>query len=381
MRKTVTALVLLMLFAALLVYQKRSQHVVQHTFETAFATVEEVSDSILASGNMRFDSQLELRSELIGVVSKVAVKQGDQVKRGELLLELDKTVFIAQFEQASSAIAIQKANIERLGVLLANDKRKLAQYQRLFDKNMLDRDTLADAESLVKSRSLELEGASYRLKQLQAELTQAKNNLAKTEFRAPEDALVIAVGVKAGETVIPSAASIAGSSLVTLAKVDSYLARLRVDEADLADVFIGQSVKVYLAADSSMPIAGKVSHIGLLAQTGRQGNGVYFPVDVRLSAASPLYPGMSCRSEIILTANEKAVSVPIAAVKQEGDAYYVWTVKERKAKRQKVSLGIASDVRQQITQGIEKDDIVIIGPGRDMAMLENDMLIAVRDTQ
>ncbi|PID55226.1 MAG: hypothetical protein CR978_00110 [Gammaproteobacteria bacterium] len=345
MKKVGVALGLLVLLAALVVYQRSQQHRSETTFNIATAAIAEVSKTILASGNMRFDTQLELRSELIGVVSRVYVKQGDRVARGELLLELDKTLFRARFEQVSSTVAVQKTAIARLDVLLTEDRRKERQLRKLFDKNVLDQDSLSDAQNKVKLRILELEGAKYRLKQLQAELAQAEDSLAKTEFRAPEDALVITVGIKPGETVIPSAASIPGSSLVTLAKADSYIARLRVDEADLEDV--------------------------------SSGHGVYYPVDVRLVGAAPFYPGMSCRAEIVVSAAERTVAVPIAAILQDDKGAYVWSVKNNTAKRQAITLGVSSDVSQQALTGIAAGEAVIVGPARHMAGLEDGQTIAV----
>lgn len=377
MKKVGVALGLLVLLAALVVYQRSQQHRSETTFNIATAAIAEVSKTILASGNMRFDTQLELRSELIGVVSRVYVKQGDRVARGELLLELDKTLFRARFEQVSSTVAVQKTAIARLDVLLTEDRRKERQLRKLFDKNVLDQDSLSDAQNKVKLRILELEGAKYRLKQLQAELAQAEDSLAKTEFRAPEDALVITVGIKPGETVIPSAASIPGSSLVTLAKADSYIARLRVDEADLEDVSLGQSVQLYLAANAEKPFEGRVSHIGLLAQSGPSGHGVYYPVDVRLVGAAPFYPGMSCRAEIVVSAAERTVAVPIAAILQDDKGAYVWSVKNNTAKRQAITLGVSSDVSQQALTGIAAGEAVIVGPARHMAGLEDGQTIAV----
>lgn len=164
--------------------------------------------------------------------------------------------------------------------------------------------------------------------------------------------------------MIAGTTNIIGSSLMTLADPSIILAELRIDEADIASVRSGQEVKVYAASDPKTAIAGKVTSIGTSARSNQNGHGLHFRVKALLATPERLYPGMSCRAEIITQKSQSTLSVPIAAVHKEGEEYFVWLIKDNMVNRQTVTTGMANDTHQAIESGLSIEDVVVTGPSR-----------------
>ncbi|WP_298442022.1 efflux RND transporter periplasmic adaptor subunit [uncultured Ferrimonas sp.] len=367
------ALSLLALFAAvgfLAMSQNTSSAASNTPMETHVVEVADIHDSILASGNFTFADQIELRSEVMGVVTKVLVDEGTFVRKGELLLELDKTQFAANVAQAKASVDIQAAEIKRLDEMATERERVRTQLATLAKAGTIDSETYAQAISHAKIAVIDLEAAQHRLVQLQALLAQHEINLNKTQFTAPLDGLVLNVGVKVGETVIAGSTNIVGSALMTLADTNTYVAQVRVDEADLANISRGQSVDLFAAALPNQALSGQITNVSTTAQRSNQGQGLHYQVEVTLASSEYLFPGMSCRAEILVQQQANALAVPIAAIQQQNGEHFVWVVDNQIAEKRKVSLGVSSDLQQVITTGIQPNERVIIGPSRQLNGLQ-----------
>ena len=157
---------------------------------------------------------------------------------------------------------------------------------------------------------------------------------------------------------------------MTLADPSAILAELRVDEADIANVYIGQQAKVFAAAYPRRPIQGEVIQIATSARTMTQNQSLSFRVKVLLKPEDlALFSGMSCRAELVLTQQDDSIQIPIAAVQREGNSPFVWLVKNNKAVKQQVELGTATDTAQQVLSGLSLLQTVIVGPGRTLTHL------------
>ena len=209
--------------------------------------------------------------------------------------------------------------------------------------------------------------------------------MAKTELRSPISGVIVAVDVKAGETVIPGSAQMIGSDLMTIADTSALLAELRLDEADVHSVHVGQNVKVFAAAAPDQALSGKVQSISSSARQLGQSQALAFKVKVLLeNAEGALYPGMSCRAELQTAALSQVWSVPVSALQSlpadpaatpssanNANSKQIWLVRDGRAYPQKVEVGLATDTAQQISQGLVGTEQVITGPARIFASLKD----------
>jgi HlyD family secretion protein len=367
------------------------------TREAELATVQklEIHPSILATGNLVFRQEVQLSAEVIGKVAAVLVKEGDQVTRGQILLKLDPTVYLAEVAQQeanrrNAAIAIERAQIN-----VANQQRSLERTGQLYKSNYIGISQYQDATHQVDVAKVDLRASRETLEQASALLSQAREHLAKTEVRAPIDGTVTAVPIKIGETAVASATGIAGSSLMTIADIGSIMAEVNVDEADIARVSVGQQAKVFPAAYPDQPLIGKVESVAMApksAMPGAQSQGRSYVVKLRLEEPKlALRSGMTCRVEVVVGSSAARPAVPIQAVLSEEVAAasakdkdhvkntsYVFVVQDGKAKKTAVELGLSDDANQEVTKGLAAGQTIAVGPARLLRELHDGDLVSAK---
>jgi HlyD family secretion protein len=371
MKKIIILIAIISAVAAMVIWKKTSNGHESLLVSSEQVIVEVLSDSILASGNLIFNTQIQIRSEVTGIVTQVMVEEGEYVEKNQILMQLDQTAFAADVANYQAAVNAQKIQIEFVTEQLREVQRQFSVKTKLYQQKLVGFDDLQQFKSQVNVAVIKVKAAQERLNQNIATLAFAQDRLDKTTFRASMPGLIAAVDVKPGETVIAGTTNIVGSALMTLADPKTILAELRVDEADIASVKPGMKVEVFAAASPKQALNGDVISIGTSARSSRQGLGLYFRVKVLIKESQQLYPGMSCRAEIITAQSEKSLSVPIASILKDDTKNYVWMIENNKAKKQIVEVGMATDTRQQITTGLSIDAIVVTGPSRVVSKIED----------
>ncbi len=384
-RRLLLAAVILATIAGVTAYRKQTQAL---DVQVSPVTKGDLTDSILASGNLVYRTQVALRSELMARVDAVFVQEGDKVEAGQLLLQLDPQSYSASLEQARAQTARARTDIQMASTRLKNSERQLKRQQQLASRGLIQQELLDNLRSEQQLALLQQQAAEQQLAQSLAAEKQAADLLAKTELRSPISGVIVAVDVKAGETVIPGSAQMMGSDLMTIADTSALLAELRLDEADVHSVFVGQQVKVFAAAAPAQALHGKVQNISSSARQLGQSQALAFKVKVLLeNAEEALYPGMSCRAELQTAALSQVWSVPVSALQAapatsattaaeksttgSNNSRQVWLVRDGRAYPQTVEVGLATDTAQQISQGLTGTEQVITGPARIFASLKD----------
>lgn len=359
--------------------------------------------SVLASGSLIYQQQVQLTSEVIGKVAAVHVEEGDVVAADQIVLQLDERQYRAEVEQQDAARRQYEISIERQQLNVANEQRQFKRYEELFGRQLIDETKFDEAKHRLALAQLELRQSREALQQVLAQLKQARERLAKTTIRAPIAGTVTALDIKVGETAVPSTQSFAGSALMTIADTDSMVLEANIDEADIGQLKPGQEASIFAAAFPETPLKGAVEHIPLsprrnsAATQSASGSNLSrtYSVRLRLQANNGLQlrPGMTCRTEIFYDTSSDAMSVPIQAVvdgsktsadsKDDGkatddNAYAVWVVKDGKAARRNVTLGVADDHYQQVLTGLALGDQVITGPAAALRQLSDGRSVQIK---
>ena len=393
MRKKVIGAAVMAAFLAVPVAVKFSGRTPKHEAELATVQKLEIHPSILATGNLVFRQEVQLSAEVIGKVSAVLVKEGDHVTRGQPLLRLDPTVYLAEVAQQEANRRNAAIAIERADMNVANQERTLERTARLYKAKYLDISKYDDATHQLDLARVELRASRETLGQASALLSQSREHLAKTEVRAPIDGTITAVPIKVGETAVASATGIAGSSLMTLADVGSIMAEVNVDEADIARVAVGQQARVFPAAYPDQPVIGKVESVAMAPKSalpGAQSQGRSYVVKLRLDDLKlALRSGMTCRVEIVVGSSAARPAVPIQAVMNEEIAgakdkdkvrntSYVYVVQDGKVKKTTVELGLSDDANQEVTKGLAAGQTIAVGPARLLRELHDGDLVTAK---
>jgi HlyD family secretion protein len=338
-----------------------------------------IQSSVLASGRLAHEEEVQLTTEEIGRVAEVLVKEGERVMRGQLLLRIDDETHVAAVEQSAAQVRLQDIAIERQRLRLDSLRTQWERQQRLFERGLIDQDSYDLMTNELALAEVDLRSSREQLSQARAQLEQAEDRLRKTRVYAPIDGIVTSLDIKAGETAISSTTNVPGSTLMTIANPDSIHTEVNVDEADIANIEVGQRANVYAIAYPDRPIKGVIDSIAVSAKVAEGAQGLSFAVKIRLDPPEGfrLRPGMSCRAEIFTSIRDDILAVPIQAIQVEEDrtrsstAYSVYVFRDGQVRRVQVEVGISDDAYQEIAAGLDAGDQIVIGPDRILRTLED----------
>jgi HlyD family secretion protein len=366
----------------------------------------DIKSSILASGHLLYEEQVLLSPEVIGKVSTIFVKEGQQVTKGDLLLHLDDQSYRAEVAQQEAAVRQQRIAIEQQQLNLQNQENQYKRKIELHRVKMIADLAIDDARYTVDLAKIELRNSRSRLEQVEAILKQSNERLAKTNIRAPISGTITALDIKVGETAVASQVSIAGSSLMTIANTSTMITEVNVDEADIAKVVVGQEVAIHTAAYPDVAIKGEVltiplspKQIGVGQGQGSISQARNYNIKVKLADTKQLSlrPGMTCRAEIFTASSGKSLALPLQAVLSNNDENtelapkkdgkqakvavktenYVFVSKDGKAEKRIVTIGVSDDSQQEILSGVAAGDAVVTGPYKVLRFLKHGDKITV----
>ncbi len=347
-----------------------------------------IRSSTLASGSLKHEEQVLVSTEIIGRVSEVLVKEGDTVKRGQLLLRIDDATFNADLNQTRAQVRMQEIDIERKKLHVENLQKQWQRTDQLFGQKLIDETSYDESNHQLSIASIDLKSSYESLAQARATLERAQERLEKTRVISPIDGMVTQLNIKAGEMAIASTTNVPGSSLMTIANPASIHAEVYVDEADVANIRVGQPAEVFAVAYPDQAIEGAIESIATSAGVAAGRRGLSFAVKIHFKGAEELLlkPGMSSRAEIFSVDAEADLSVPIQAIQtdrnsdNDDEQHYVFIEQNNRAKKIWVNTGVADDDYQHITGELEEGMAVIVGPDRELRNLIDGDRITIEET-
>ncbi len=421
-----------------------------------------LESKVTASGDIRPVRYYDLTAEVAGTVQQIYVTEGDPVKKGQPLVRVDPTQFnsqvqvneagvrVSQVDVTSQQVAIQQAenNVNQIKASLAGaeadlDRSKvdlqyseveLNRYQQLVEQGLTTKSQfdsvrskfeqqkavvrsnesrvnqlrvqVKDAQLAVDRAKTGLNASEARVKQSQAQLNIQADLLKKTTRYAPIDGVVSYLPVKVGQFVV---ANFSSSPLLTVADMAQINAEIKVDETDIADVQVGQKVKIKVDALGEIEIDGDVVEKGASAvtrsgqsttsQTANSQEARDFLVKVRLNPTpeirEKLRPGMSTTAIITTATRENVITVPLQAIvpreltdgeskpaeqvnanapgagkKKEVEGVFVYG-KDNRAYFKPVTTGIKGDQDIELKSGLEEGEEIIMGPYKTLRTLKD----------
>ena len=336
-----------------------------------------ISPSILASGFLAHEEEVMLSSEVIGKVAELFVEEGEPVSAGDLVLRVDDKNFLAGLEQSEAAVRINSIDIERQKVRVENLERQFQRSEALYGRDLIGEEEYESLRNQLDLARIDYLSSQERLAQSNAQLDQVLDNLSKTQIISPIDGVVTSLDIKVGETAIASSTNIPGSSLMTIANPSSIYTEVLVDEADIANIRVGQKAEIVAIAYPDEPMQGTVRFIANTAKIaqGRTGLSFVVKIDIEDPGEVTLRPGMSCRAEIFTQDDRLVTAVPIEAVLFEEDKaenrsdHFIFLNDQGVAKKTKIEVGLSDDEFQELLSEIDSDVDVIVGPNRELRNL------------
>ena len=345
--------------------------------DVAVVSQRTISPSILASGFLAHEEEVMLSSEVIGKVAELMIEEGDSVKTGDLVLQVDDKNFLAGLEQSEAAVRINTIDIERQEVRVKNLERQYERSKSLYEEGLIGEQEYESLLNQLDLARIDFLSSKESLAQAEAQLDQVLDNLSKTQIISPIDGVVTSLDIKVGETAIASSTNIPGSSLMTIANPESIYTEVLVDEADIANIEVGQRAEIVAIAYPDQPMQGIVRFIANTAKiaTGRTGLSFVVKIDITNPGDVVLRPGMSCRAEIFTQQEQNVAAIPVEAIIFEEDRselrseYFIFVNDNGIARKTKVEVGLSDDEYQELVSKIDDDIQIVTGPNRELRNL------------
>ena len=289
---------------------------------------------VSASGRIQPKRQVDVSANTTGRVTRVAVEEGERVKLGQFLLEIDPRSLDAQLQRGEASVAAAQSSLQQsrstvlqTRAVLDLARQNLKRTQELWKEGLTTKEALDRAENDVevreaelKTREQEIQTNEQRIKVEQAGLATTQYNLNQVIISAPMDGLVTRRSIEEGETAVLGTMNNAGSVLLTIADMSVLEAEVEVDETEIPSVSLGQIAKVTIDAVPDRTFKGHVTEVGnspiqTSTQTSGQRQATTFRVVITLDEVVPnVRPGFTCSADITTATRQNAVSVPIQAL-------------------------------------------------------------------
>jgi len=279
---------------------------------------EDITSRVRAPGKIEPRTQVKVSADIMGKIVKLAVKEGDRVRRGQLMLQLDDTQYRTMAAQARAAVATALARKREADRALAAAESNYERQRALYGQNLLSQAEWDQATTTHEGAVVGATTAGEEVTRSRAALESAENNLSKCRFLAPFDGVVSALNVEQGEIVITGTMNNAGTQILTVSDLSRMLVRADVDETDIVDMKLGQKAKISVDALPDTTFPGTVQEIGNTAKrslTSAVEGQTNFEVKVVFDADVPaVRPGMTADVEIETATHPGVLGVPIQAV-------------------------------------------------------------------
>jgi HlyD family secretion protein len=280
--------------------------------------VEDITSRVRAPGKIEPQTQVKVSADIMGKIIRLAVKEGDRVKKGQLMLQLDDTQYRAAFNQARAALASGEARVREAEAAWRVSESNYSRQRALFEKHLLSEAEWDQASNAHESARVTVQTAHEEVSRARAAVDGAQDNVGKCRFEAPYEGVVSALNVEQGEIVITGTMNNPGTQILTVSDLSRMLVRADVDETDVVDMKVGQKAKITVDALPDTSFSGTVIEIGNTAKrsiTSTVEGQTNFEVKVVFDDQVPqIRPGMTADVDVETATHAKTRSVPIQAV-------------------------------------------------------------------
>jgi HlyD family secretion protein len=390
-----------------------------------------ITETVTASGKIYPETEVKLSPEVSGEIIELTIKEGDSVRRGQLLVRINPNIYGSVVNQAEAQVAETRARVNNAREIAAQSKAQYEQALANYNRNkQLYKDKVisamefeqAEASYLGAKASYDaaqanISGGQYSVQGASASLSQARENLRRTTIFAPTSGIISQLNVKLGERVVGTA-QMAGTDMLTIADMNRIEVRVDVSETDIAKVKIGDTTVIEADAYRNRKFTGVVSKISVSSKGSNAAaqmstdqvtnytvhiliiSNSYADLETNLNYGEFVFkPGMSASVEIQTRKEPNILSVPVNAVttrdwpdsvKKANEAkgikedirqvVFVYDPKTKKVVTRDVQTGIQDNQYIQVVSGLKAGEEVIIAPyGAIARTLKDKSKVEIKD--
>ncbi len=370
--------------------------------------------AVTASGKIEAKTSVDISADITGRIIDIAVREGDLVKRGQFLLQIDPAQYQAAVARAQGVVASTQAILLQTRASRDQAQRAWNRARQLTElgENLIAPETAEQAQTALEVAEANYQSTKAQLEQARAGLQEARDNLAKTRLTAPISGRVVRLAVEEGEVAVPGTFSRETGLLMTVADLSVILAKVQVDETDVVRLMLRDSVEVNIDAYPDTTFSGRVTKVSQSAKltatetaSGSTDRAVDFDVEITLkSPPADIRPDLSCTARIVTDTRNGALSIPIIALTvrdhekipnetepgpavdtlrarfQKREAEGVFIVRDGAATFRPVKVGVAGDEYFEVVEGLREGETIVAGTYQAIRDLKDGAKVRQADT-
>ena len=367
--------------------------------------------AVTASGKIEPKTKVDISADITGRIIRMAVREGDLVRKGQFLIQIDPAQYQAAVSRAQGLVASTQATLAQTRANLDQAERAWNRARQLtqLGPNLIAPETAEQAQTSYQVAQANYQATRAQLEQSRAGLQEARDNLSKTRLTSPISGRVVRLAVEEGEVAVPGTFSRETGLLMTVADLSVILAKVQVDETDVVRLSPNDSVQVTIDAYPDTSFLGrvtKISHSAKLTATqtasGSNDRAVDFDVEVTLdNPPRDIRPDLSCTARMVTDTRSRVLSIPIIALtvrdhervpsedpnvdttrlKRLGkEAEGVFIVHDGQATFRPVKVGIAGDEYFEVVNGLREGETIVAGTYQAIRDLKDGARVRAADT-
>jgi len=342
---------------------------------------------VTANGKIQAKVKVDMSALVMGQIVNLAVKEGDRVKKGQLLLQIDRTQLAAQAQGKEATLSAMRHDLDAARANAIQAKSDYERAKQNFDAKILAEADYQKAKSNLDAAEATLAATEQRMNSTMADLVASRDSLSKTTVTAPLNGIVTSLPIKEGEVTVVGTMNNAGTQLMTVSDMGEVEAVMMVDETSVPQVKLGQKATLSIDAYPNRKFSGTVSEVGSspilktdpdLDTLVATSEAINFKVKIRLdNPPETIRPGFSVTADIVTGRIDGATAIPIQALvvrdvqskdkkpstggraeTEEG----VYVIKNGKLEFDKVDTGIAGELMIELKKGPTVGQEIVTGP-------------------
>lgn len=284
--------------------------------------------SVTASGQVSPRTKVDVSADITGKIIRLAVKEGDQVTKGQFLLQIDPQTFDAALQRSQAALASAKAQLAQASANFIQAKRNYDRSAEIKKSTptLLSDEQLEQLRTQVEVNQALSDAARFSVEQSEAAVRDARFNLSRTTITAPMSGRITRLNVENGETAIQGTLNKDAATLLTISDLSVLETKIKVDETDVSRIKLGDSAVVQIDAFPDTTFIGRVVRIANSAvkaagTTQAADQAVDYEVVVQLvNSPSETRPDFSATAKVITDVRQRVLSIPIIALTVREDS-------------------------------------------------------------
>ncbi|OOF84730.1 efflux transporter periplasmic adaptor subunit [Rodentibacter ratti] len=345
----------------------------QSTYLTEKVTRGSIEKTVVASGSISSINEVDVGAQVSGKITKLYVTLGQEVKKGDLIADIDSTTQINALNTKKAALASYQAQLKAKETALTVAQSAYSRYSKLYGQKAISLDELNNAKNTFDAAKSEVEALKESIKQAEIEVNTAETNVGYTQITSPIDGTIISTPISEGQTVNSAQTT---PTIVTVADLDKMLVKPEISEGDITKVKAGQAVSFTILSDPNTHYKSVISSVDPATTTKSDNSSTSSSSSSTSSSTSAVYYyanlivdnpdrtlriGMTTENNIKIADAQNVLSVSNMAIqKREGKTFVNILNENNQPEMREVEIGVQNDFQTEIKSGLAEGEKVIV---------------------